>query len=60
MDIFNTKDEVDRETFLRDAVHLERCCETTVVENDGFGTYRDENGDPWNDNGDGTWSKSLF
>lgn len=60
MNIWGTMNEVDRETFMRDAIHLEQCCEELVIENDGYGTYRDPEGNPWVNNEDGTWSQSLF
>jgi len=53
-------DEVDRETFMRDSVTLEKCGDRIEIENDGFGEYEDADGHPWNNNGDGTWSRSLF
>jgi hypothetical protein len=60
MSIWGTMDEVGRETFMCDAVTLEKCADRIKIENDGFGEYRDSDGNRWNDNGDGTWSQSLF
>ena len=62
MSIWGTMDEVDRETFMRDAVTLEKCGERIEIENTGcvLDDYRDADGNSWNDNGDGTWSQSLF
>ena len=60
MSMWNTMDEVDRETFMRDAVTLEKCADRIEIENDGFGEYKDAEGHTWNDNGDGTWSRSFF
>ena len=60
MSIWGTMEETDRETFMRDAVTLEKCGERIEVENDGSGNYRDSDGNRWNNNGDGTWSQSLF
>lgn len=60
MSIWGTMDVVDRETFMRDSVTLEKCGDRIEIENDGVGEYKDADGHPWNNNGDGTWSRSLF
>lgn len=60
MSLWGTMDEVEHETFLRGTVTVEKCSERTKLETDFFGETRDSDGNRWNDNGDGTWSQSLF
>ena len=60
MSLFGTMDEVERETFLRNTVTVEKCGERETLTTDLFGVTRDSDGNRWNNNGDGTWSQSPF
>ena len=60
MSLFGTMDEVERETFLRDTVTVEKCGERETLTTDFFGETRDSEGNRWYNNGDGTWSQSQY